>query len=884
MTNQFPHTHPRSKNRWYRRKFVKAATLFLLTCVLLISSSASFVAAAIQTPLDEPFNDSSQFTTSTTFFSDAGVSSGFDFFGISDGAGGGDFGGDPMPVGVKAYTGLTGSFLTGMDMDGEGATLPITLDWTGVNISGLTSLEFSGDFAEFFDTPGDIDDLDFIKVQYQIDGAGYVDLIWFSGADFTSTSGPFNGFFREDTDFNGVGDGITLGDAAQTFTKSIAGTGSTLDLRMIVTVDSGDEDFAVDNFKISGDDGGGTGDTTPPLIQSFTPADDATDVAVNNNLLVEFNESVQFGSGNITLHLSSDDSVVEIFDVATSGQLSVSGSTVTIDPTSDLSNSTGYYVTIDNGAVEDLAGNPYQGFSGTGVWNFTTAGAAAEADLVISEIMYNPASAEDDWEWVEVYNAGGSTADLAGYVIDDINGTAHSSANIAAGTIAPGETAVLYNADDITAADFAAAWGNGANLIAVTNWGAMGLNNGGDTVSLWDSFAAYSGDHTTHANALVTVAFDDDGTVWPADDGAASIYLTNLAADANDGTNWALSTVGAVTPTFTAYQSLAGGGNSGSDIGSPAEAKVELVVSEIMYNPASAEDNWEWVEIVNVGVLTADLTDYVIDDNNSTAHSAANIAGGTVANGESAILYNADDITAADFEAAWGTGINLVAVSDWGAMALNNGGDTLGIWGSFADYSGDHATHANALISIAYDDSGSWPVDDGNGSIYLTDLAADPNDGANWALSGIGVDTPVFTGYQSIVAGGNSGSDVGSPAAESIPPAVCGDPITPIYDIQGNGFASLLDGDYVATEGIVTATFFGTNQMGGYYIQDAAGDGDAATSDGIYVFTTFFDTPVVGDKIRVSGQVDEYFGLTEITNVGDVLNCGADTPITATEL
>ncbi|MCA9928169.1 MAG: Ig-like domain-containing protein, partial [Anaerolineales bacterium] len=113
------------------------------------------------------------------------------------------------------------------------------------------------------------------------------------------------------------------------------------------------------------------GDTTPPLISSFTPADDSVDVAVNSNLVIGFNEDVQFGSGNITLHLSSDDSVVEAFDVATSGQVSVSGSTVTIDPTSDLSNSTGYYVTIDNGAVEDLAGNPYQGFSGTGVWNFT---------------------------------------------------------------------------------------------------------------------------------------------------------------------------------------------------------------------------------------------------------------------------------------------------------------------------------------------------------------------------------------------------------------------------------------------------------------------------------------------------------------------------------
>ncbi|MEO0801987.1 MAG: ExeM/NucH family extracellular endonuclease [Cyanobacteria bacterium J06642_2] len=203
------------------------------------------------TVLEETFDDASQFATSTAFFSDAGVSSGFDFFGISDGAGGGDFGGDPQPNGIKAYTGLTGSFLTGQDLDGEGATLPITVTWSNLDISGLSNLEFSGDFAEFFDAPGDIDAADFIRVSHQIDGGGFQNLLWFSGADFSSTSGPFNGILREDTDFDGVGDGAALGDAAQTFAAAIAGTGSTLDLQLSVSLDAGDEDFAVDNFRIA---------------------------------------------------------------------------------------------------------------------------------------------------------------------------------------------------------------------------------------------------------------------------------------------------------------------------------------------------------------------------------------------------------------------------------------------------------------------------------------------------------------------------------------------------------------------------------------------------------------------------------------------------------
>jgi len=50
----------------------------------------------------------------------------------------------------------------------------------------------------------------------------------------------------------------------------------------------------------------------------------------------------------------------------------VSGSTLTINPTSDLANNTQYYVEIANGVIMDIAGNNYAGFSGNSIWNFTT--------------------------------------------------------------------------------------------------------------------------------------------------------------------------------------------------------------------------------------------------------------------------------------------------------------------------------------------------------------------------------------------------------------------------------------------------------------------------------------------------------------------------------
>ena len=196
-----------------------------------------------QVVLNETFDNNTAFTTSTPFFSD-GFS---DYFGL---AVVNDYNGDSNPNNIKAYTGFSGGFLAGMDLDGEGATLPITTTWTGLDITGLTSLSFSGEFAEFFDNPGDIDAADFILVEYQIDGGGYQNLIAFEGTNFSS--GTNNGVFAEDTNFDGTGDGTVLTGTAQSFTKAIAGTGTTLDLRLTVSVNSGDEDFAVDSFSITG--------------------------------------------------------------------------------------------------------------------------------------------------------------------------------------------------------------------------------------------------------------------------------------------------------------------------------------------------------------------------------------------------------------------------------------------------------------------------------------------------------------------------------------------------------------------------------------------------------------------------------------------------------
>lgn len=121
-----------------------------------------------------------------------------------------------------------------------------------------------------------------------------------------------------------------------------------------------------------------TGDFTNPTVSTLSPADDATGVALDANLVITFDESVATSTGNITLKKTSDDSTIETFDVASSGLVTGSGTSYTINPTSDLVNGTEYYVQIDATAFDDTSGNSYAGISDSTTWSFTAVSSAVD--------------------------------------------------------------------------------------------------------------------------------------------------------------------------------------------------------------------------------------------------------------------------------------------------------------------------------------------------------------------------------------------------------------------------------------------------------------------------------------------------------------------------
>jgi hypothetical protein len=124
-------------------------------------------------------------------------------------------------------------------------------------------------------------------------------------------------------------------------------------------------------------------DVTPPVFTGFSPADNATGIAITTDLVAFFNEVVTLGAaGLISLKRTSDNVVIQTWNVATqagsgAGQVNVvGGNSLTMRLTAPLANSIEYYVIWDAGVVKDLANNNVAAQASTTLWSFTTASAA----------------------------------------------------------------------------------------------------------------------------------------------------------------------------------------------------------------------------------------------------------------------------------------------------------------------------------------------------------------------------------------------------------------------------------------------------------------------------------------------------------------------------
>lgn len=113
------------------------------------------------------------------------------------------------------------------------------------------------------------------------------------------------------------------------------------------------------------------GDTTPPTMSSTLPANNATNVLADADLVATFDETIVAGSGSIELRRSSDAGLVESFDVTSSPRLAFSTAQLIIQPTHVLPTGQSYYVLIPAGAAKDSSGISYAGITSNTGWKFT---------------------------------------------------------------------------------------------------------------------------------------------------------------------------------------------------------------------------------------------------------------------------------------------------------------------------------------------------------------------------------------------------------------------------------------------------------------------------------------------------------------------------------
>lgn len=186
------------------------------------------------------------------------------------------------------------------------------------------------------------------------------------------------------------------------------------------------------------------------------------------------------------------------------------------------------------------------------------------------------------------------------------------------------------------------------------------------------------------------------------------------------------------------------------------------------------------------------------------------------------------------------------------ALAINDGG------------AGD-LTYGQPVLAVGYDGlafapGGASRIPDGTDTDSATDWVRNDFD-----LAGI----PGFVGSPVL------GEAVNTPGApnQAVQPAAeaCGDAFTRIFDVQGSGASTPLPaGSEISVEGIVVGDFQNnamadTGDLNGFYIQDPVGDGNASTSDGIFIFAPDGIDVSTGDAVRVRGVVSEFFGMTQIT-------------------
>jgi predicted extracellular nuclease len=115
-------------------------------------------------------------------------------------------------------------------------------------------------------------------------------------------------------------------------------------------------------------------------------------------------------------------------------------------------------------------------------------------------------------------------------------------------------------------------------------------------------------------------------------------------------------------------------------------------------------------------------------------------------------------------------------------------------------------------------------------------------------------------------------------------PPACTSDVVSVGSVQGTTDVSPAAGQTVSVRGTVVGDYEGASPaLRGFYLQDG-GDGNAATSDAIFVFDNGSNLVANGDVVQVTGAVSEFQGQTQISAPTGVESCGRQATVTPTDV
>ncbi len=434
--------------------------------------------------------------------------------------------------------------------------------------------------------------------------------------------------------------------------------------------------WALDNIKVTGSTlGTPFAGTTDPTAWNFATAEASTlSVALASGTIAENGGTL---TGTVSRNLGTVGDVVVTLASSDTASATVPA-TVTILAGQSSANFT---VTAVDDAVADglkkltISASAASFVSGTASLNVTD---NEIVNVIISELMFDPAGAEPRSEWIEVYNRGTVAADLSGWSFDDEDTTNWGA--IPPGTLVqPGKAAVIYNNFFDLNSDtlFRNVWNVPADVPVVgMTWGVLDANpsTANERLVLLDA-----------GKQVVDSLINEPGMPvlpnFPAAANGFSIYVGNPLQNNNDGSSWKVSALGVDSAR------------------NPIQAGI--TVSEV--HPTGSSNTTymaDWFELTNNGTTAVDITGWRFDDSNGTFATGVNLqlfsidAGGvetpvtSIGAGQVVVFVEvaalADPLVARNaFRTAWGASLPsgfLLGSYTGSGVGLSSGGDDVRIF------------------------------------------------------------------------------------------------------------------------------------------------------------------------------------------------------------